>query len=131
MTFLRTTLIVLLLHLIAHAQPAVTAADAWVAESAADATAAAYLTITNPTMYDIYLVKVTSDVAGTIEFREGDKTLKEITVPSYGYAELTATGPHLLLMDLRKPLQAGENVTLTLLTDGGITIVITAVVKAR
>jgi periplasmic copper chaperone A len=131
MTFLRTSLVVLLLNLIVHAQPAVTASDAWIAESAADATAAAYVTITNPTMYDIYLVTVTSDVAGKIEFREGEKTLKEITVPSFGFAELTAAGPHLLLMDLKKALKAGENITLTIVTDGGITLVIPAVVKAR
>lgn len=128
---MRTTLVVLLLNLIVHAQPAITASDAWIAESAADATAAAYLSITNPTMYDIYVVKVTCDVAGKIEFREGDKTLKEITVPSYGFAELNAAGPHLMLRDLKKALKAGENVTLTLMTDGGITVVTMAVVKAR
>lgn len=129
MMFLRTSLFVLSLNLIGHTQPAVTASDAWIAEPAAGAPAAAYVTITNPTMYDIYLVKVTSDVAGTIEFREGGKTLKEITVPSFGFAELTAAGPHLLLMDLKKVLKAGENITLTILTDGGITLVTTAVVK--
>lgn len=131
MTFLRTTVVVLLLNLIVHAQPAITASDAWITESAADATAAAYVTINNSTAYDIYLDTVTSDVAGKIEFREGEKTLKVITVPSFGFAELTATGPHLLLMDLKKPLKAGESVTLTLTTDGGITLVIPAVVKAR
>jgi copper(I)-binding protein len=127
---MRTFLLVLSLNLIAHAQPAVTASDAWVAQSAADATAAAYLTINNPTMYDIYLVQVTSEVAGKVELRQGEKTLKEITVPSFGFAELTAAGPHLMLMELKKPLKAGENITLTLVTDGGITLVTTAVVKA-
>jgi copper(I)-binding protein len=123
------TTLLFLLSLV-FAQPAVTAEGAWIAESAADATAAAYVTITNPTMYDIYLVQVTSDVAGKIEFREGEKTLKHITVPSFGSAELTAAGPHLMLMDLKKALKAGENITLTLVTDGGITLVTTAVVKA-
>ena len=124
------TLLLFLLSL-GFAQPAVTASDAWIAESAADATAAAYVTLTNSTAYDIYVDKVTSDVAGKIEFRDGEKTVKVITVPSFGLAELTAAGPHLLLMDLKKPLKAGENVTLTLTTDGGITLVIPAVVKPR
>ena len=128
---MRTFLVVLLLNLIVHAQPAITASDGWIAESAPDGTAAAYLSISNPTMYDIYVVKATSDAAGKIELRDGDKAVKEITVPSYGSAELTATGPHVMLMDLKNALKAGENVTLTLMTDGGVTVVTTAVVKAR
>ena len=113
------------------AQPAITASDAWITEPAADGTAAAYLSISNPTMYDIYVVTATSDAAGKIELRDGDKPVKEITVPSYGFAEFKAGGPHLMLMDLKQALKAGENVTLTLLTDGGVTLVTTAVVKAR
>lgn len=131
MMFLRISLVVLLLNLIVHAQPAVTASEAWVTESAVDSTAAAYLSISNPTMYDIYVVEVTSDAAGKIELRDGGKPVKEITVPSYGSTELKAAGPHLLLMDLKKALKAGENVTLTLMTDGGVTIVTTALVKPR
>ncbi|MDO8679319.1 MAG: copper chaperone PCu(A)C [Acidobacteriota bacterium] len=128
---MRTFLVALLLNLIVHAQPAITASDAWIAESGADGTAAAYLSISNPTMYDIYVVKATSEAAGKIELRDGDKSAKDITVPSYGSLELTAAGPHLMLMDVKQALKAGENVTLTLMTDGGVTIVTTAVVKAR
>lgn len=131
MTFLRTSLVVLLLNLIVHAQPSITASDAWVTETAAGGTAVAGLTITNPTMYDIYVVEVTCDTAGKIELRDGDKAVKVITVPSFGFVELTAAGPHLALTDLKRALKAGENVTLTLMTDGGITVVTTAVVKAR
>ncbi len=131
MTFLRTALVVALLNATAHAQPALTASDAWITESAADGTAAAYLSISNPTMYDIYVISATSDVAGKIELRQGDKTVKEITVPSFGFAELKAGGPHLVLMDLKGALKAGENVLLTLMTDGGIIVVATAVVKPR
>jgi len=82
-------------------------------------------------MYDIYVVKATSDAAGTIELRDGGKSVKEITVPSFGFAELTASGSHLVLTELKQALKVGENVTLTLMTDGGITVVTTAVVKAR
>ena len=131
MIFLRTTLVVLSLNLIVHAQPAITAADAWIVEAPAGGSAALSVVINNPTMYDIYVVKVTTDAAGKIELRDGDKAVKEITVPSYGSAELTATGPHVMLMDLKNALKAGENVTLTLMTDGGVTVVTTAVVKAR
>lgn len=124
------TMLLLLLSLVL-AQPAITVADAWIAEAAAGGTAAVSLTINNPTMYDIYVVKATSDAAGTIELRDGGKPVKEITVPSFGFAELTASGPHLVLTELKQTLKVGENVTLTLMTDGGITVVTTAVVKAR
>jgi periplasmic copper chaperone A len=130
MTCLRTSLIVLSLNLIALAQPSITAADAWVSEAAAGGTAVAGLTITNPTMYDIYIVAATSDAAGKVELREGDKAVKHITVPSFGFVELTAAGPHVVLMDLKSALKAGGKVTLTLETDGGVTVVTTAVVKA-
>ena len=128
---MRTILVALLLNLIVHAQPAVTASDAWITESAADGTAAAYLSISNPTMYDIYVVEATSAAAGKIELRSRDKPAKELTVPAYGSLELTPEGPHLLLMDVKKALKAGDYVTLTLMTDGGVTIVTSAVVKAR
>lgn len=130
MTILRTSLVVLLLNLIVHAQPTITAADAWVTEAAAGGTAVAGMTLTNPTMYDIYVDEVKSDAAGKIELREGDKTVKVITVPAFGFAELKASGPHLMLMDVKKALKAGETVTLTLSTDGGVSVVTTAVVKA-
>jgi len=123
-------LVVLLLNLIVHAQPSITASDAWVTETAAGGTAVAGLTLTNPTMYDIYVEEVTSDAAGKIELREGDKAVKVITVPAFGFAELKAAGPHLMLMDVKKALKAGETVTLTLSTDGGVSVVTTAVVKA-
>lgn len=121
----------LLLWSLVFAQPAVTASDAWIPESTAGNTAAAYLSISNPTMYDIYVVSATSDAAGKVELRDGDKTVKDITVPSYGSSELKAGGPHLMLMDVKRALKAGDNVTLTLMTDVGITVVTTAVVKAR
>ena len=112
------------------AQPAVTASDAWVTESAMDRQVAeAYLSINNPTMYDIYVVKATSDVAGKIEFRNGDKALKEITVPAYGSIELAPNGTVLSLLDLKKPLRLGDTVELVLTTDGGIDLTLSAIVR--
>ena len=116
-------------------QPAITASDAWVAEptAAGQTTAAAYLTVNNPTMYDIYLVSATTDAAAKIEFREGEgtavKAVKDITVPSFGYAELKAGGVFLMLSDLKRPLNAGDTISLTVTTDGGIALVIAAAVK--
>ena len=121
--------IVFLLGAAALAQPAIMASDAWVTESAADGTAAAYVVISNPTMYDIYIMSATSDAAGKVELRDGDKAAREITVASFGSATLEAGGAFLRLSELKRPLKAGDTIQLTLETDGGVTLVTTAVVK--
>ena len=131
MMIVHAVLIALLLVAAPAAQaPAVTASDAWVTESTADGTAAAYVLIGNPTMYDVYVVSATSDAAGKVELRDGDKAVKEITVSAYGSAALEAGGAFLRLSELKRPLKAGDTIELTLVTDGGITLVTTAVVKA-
>ena len=128
MTFLRTALIALLLFLPLHAQPAITASDAWIAEPV-DGAASAYLTIHNPTMYDIYVVSATSNAAGKIELRDSGKTVKNLTVPAYGWLELKPDGPHLRLVDLKKMPQVGTTVDLTIETDGGVTMKVSGPVK--
>jgi copper(I)-binding protein len=127
MTFLRTALLAGLLFL----QPAVTASDAWVAEPASGATtAAAYVAVSNPTMYDIYIDSASSDAAGKIELREGTASAKTLTVPSYGSLEMKPGGSSLMLADLKHALKAGEKVNLTLQTDGGITLTASAEVRS-
>jgi len=114
------------------AQPAVTMSDAWVPLPAAGATSTAlYATIENPTMYDVYVVSGTSEVAATVELRDGDKPVKDFTVASFGSLELKAGGPHVLLGGLKRTLKDGETIELTLTTDGGLAIKAAAVVKAR
>ena len=93
------------------AQPAPTAADASVV--VAGATASVYLVINNPTMYDIYVVSAASPAAGKVELYSGDKPASDLTVPSYGALEL----------------KAGESITVTMMTDGGVSIVAVAAVK--
>lgn len=113
------------------AQPAVTMSDAWMPPPAAGATSTTlYATIENPTMYDVYVVSGTSEVAATVELRDGDKVVKDLTVASFGSLELKAGGPHVLLGDLKRALKAGETIEVTLTTDGGLAITAGAVVKA-
>lgn len=128
MTFLRTALIVLSLNLTGYAQPNPTASDAW-ASAAADGAVALYATINNPSMYDVYLTSATSDAAGKIELMSGDKPVSSITVPAYGSAELKPGGPYVRLSELKSAVKAGDEVKLTVLTDGGVAIAIAAVVK--
>jgi len=117
----------MLLNLPALAQTTPTASDATVVPSGA--AASVYLVINNPTMYDIYVMSATSDVAGKVELYSADKPVDNLTVAAYGSLTLKAGGMFLRLSDLKRELKAGESITVTLVTDGGVTIVATAAVK--
>lgn len=128
MMFLRTTVVLVLLNLIVYAQKDLTASDAWAA-TPANGSVAVYATINNPTMYDVYLVSGKSESAGKVELFSGDKPVPTITVPAYGSAELTPGAAFVRLSELKKELKAGDQLTLTVETDGGIAIAIAAIVK--
>ena len=114
-----------------------TASEAWVKLPASGETQAkAFANIENPTMYDIYITSATADVAGKVELRDAGqsgearlKPLEFIAVPAYGSAYMGPNGAHLALLDLKRPLNAGDTVTLILKTDGGATLPVTATVK--
>jgi copper(I)-binding protein len=89
---------------------------------------ALYAMLTNPTMYDAYVQSGTSD-AGKVELREGDKAASNITIPAYGSVELKAGGPFVMVSELKSQPKAGDTINLKLMTDGGVAIAITAVVK--
>jgi copper(I)-binding protein len=116
----------------AQAGPA--ASDAWVAEPQPGATSAdAFAVVENPTMYEVYIVSVTTDAAGAAEIVDGPadaaRAVRELAVPAYGRAELKPGAVRIRLKDLKKPLKAGDSVALTLTTDGGAVIKVTAPVK--
>ena len=120
--------------LVGRAQAQAAATGAWVLEPAAGATStSAYAVIENPSMYEIYVVSVTTDSAGTADVvtgpAEAPKPMPELSVPAYGQTELKPGGVHIRLKDLKAPLKAGDSVELTLTTDGGVTIKVTAPVK--
>lgn len=89
---------------------------------------AIYATLSNPTMYDVYVQSGKSD-AGKVELREGDKPASNITIPSFGSVELKAGGPYVLLTELKGQPKAGDPIKVTLQTDGGVAIAIAAIVK--
>lgn len=132
-------LIIFLAAMSAHAllekQP-VTASAAWVkAPTSGSDTAEAFVVVSNPTMYDVYLVSVAADLAGEATFRQaqpggaGSAEVKEVTAPAYGKVELTASGAHISLAKLKRPLKAGDTVQLTLTTDSGVALQVAAPVK--
>lgn len=118
------------------AQPAPTAVSAWVAAPAAGATTtSAFVEISNPTMYEIYITGATSDVAAKVELRAGaaggaePAVVPEFPVPAYGGTQAAASAPHLRLVGISRPLAAGDTVQLTLTTDGGATLKVAAPVR--
>jgi copper(I)-binding protein len=104
----------------------------WVKLPAAGTTEAqAYLVVDNPTQYDVFLQKASSDAAGVVEFRTAGKPepLTFVTVTAYESLEMSAKGTYLLLRDLKKPLTAGGTVPISVTTDRGTPLTIEAVVK--
>ena len=95
----------------------------------AGATASVYVVINNPTMYDIYVMSATSDAAAKVELYSADKPVDNMTVAAYGSLTLKAGGMCLRLSDMKRELKAGESITVTMMTDGGVAIAATAVVK--
>jgi len=116
-------------------QKAVSASDAWIKLPAAgDTTTTAFAVIDNPTMYDVYLVSASSAIAGDVMFGDAstagkDTPVKEITAPAYGKTELNPKGVHLILKGLKRPLTAGETVSITVVTDSGAAIGLSATVR--
>lgn len=127
MTFLRTALVFVLLNLTILAQGKNPDASD-VSAAIVPGGVAIYAMLTNPTMYDAYVQSGTSE-AGTVELREGDKPTGNITIPAFGSVELTAGGPFVLVTELKGQPKAGDAITVKLMTDGGVAIAITAVVK--
>jgi periplasmic copper chaperone A len=116
------------------AQAPISASGGWVMAPAAGATStSAYAVIENPSMYEIYVVGVTSDASASAEVADGPaeatKAVKELAVPAYGRAELKPGGTHIRLKELKKPLKPGDSVELTLTTDSGTILKVTAPVK--
>jgi hypothetical protein len=120
------------------AQAPVTASDAWVREPVAGRpVTAAYVVLENPGTADVHIVSAAADVAGTVELHEmvrsGDMMkmapVSRITVPAKGRVALQPGGLHLMLFELKRPLEEGDAVQLTLTTDAGATITTRAAVK--
>jgi copper(I)-binding protein len=108
-------------------QKVVTASKAWIkAPAAGETTATAFVVVDNPTMYDVYLMSASTDVAGKVQFQKivGAKAevIESITAPAYDSVELKPDGNQILLMDLKRPLNPGDKVRITLTTDNFATI---------
>lgn len=112
--------------------------DPWV-KATDESMTAAFGTLINDTDTEITVVGATSDVAGRVELHEvvsdgaGGMLMQPkeggFTIPAGGAHELAAGGDHIMLMDLTRPLEAGEDVHVTLELSDGSTFEIHALVK--
>ncbi len=127
MTFLRTAVACVLLNLPLLAQPNPTASDA--SAQISGGTVSVYATINNPSMYDVFIVAAKSDASAKVELINVDKPVTSITVPAYGSAELKPGAMFVRLSELKDGLKAGDEVKVTLETDGGVSIEIAEIIK--
>ncbi len=116
----------------------VTISDQW-ASSAESGMAAVFGTFTNTGHHAAHIVSGSSPAAGRVEIHEvvpdegGSMAMRPkdggVTVPAGGTHELVPGGDHLMLMDLREPLQPGADVALTVTFEDGSTLPVTAQVR--
>ena len=119
------------------AAPAITARDPWV-KTAASGMTAAFVTLENSSSNADVLVSASTSVAGMVQLHEmvmqdGQMVMQEkkdgIAVPAKGDAVLEPGGNHIMLMDLKSPITAGEKVAITLTFKSGATLQIEAAAR--
>ncbi|BCB75347.1 hypothetical protein GCM10022251_32980 [Phytohabitans flavus] len=111
--------------------------DMWV-KTASSGMSAAFGMLMNITGTDVTVVKATSTASPMVELHEvatvdGKMVMRPkdggFTIPAGGTHELKPGGDHLMLMDVKTPVTAGTEVTITLTFADGKTMEFTAVGK--
>jgi copper(I)-binding protein len=92
-----------------------------------------YVTIDNPTAYDVSFQTASSDAAEMVDIRAAgqNEALTLLTVPAYESLEMSPKGTYLLLKNLKKPLSEGESVRVTLAPPTGTPLDVDAVVRKQ
>jgi copper(I)-binding protein len=116
----------------------VTVENQW-ASSAETGMAAVFGTFANAGDHEARIVSGESPIAGRVEVHEvapdatGAMTMRPkadgFTVPANGTRELIPGADHLMLMDLKQPLQPGADVSLTVIFEDGSTLPVTAQIR--
>ena len=100
--------------------------DAWAKASDSDMSAV-FGKIMNETGADVKIMSATTSASDMTELHEtvdvdGQSQMQQVsefTVPAGGSLTLEPGGDHIMIMDLKSPVEAGEEVTVTLsLSDG-------------
>jgi copper(I)-binding protein len=121
----------------AAAECALTVADPWVKAQDTDMTGA-FGIIANSSDADITITSASSPSAGKMEIHEvvdqdGEMVMQPkaggLVVPAGGSAELKPGADHLMLMELPAPIEAGDEVEITVVCDTGGAVTWTSVAK--
>jgi copper(I)-binding protein len=118
-------------------QSPLVASNGWVkAPAEGETTALAFVALANGSEHDVYVDAVSTDAALLVRMQKATtgakpQVLEEITAPANGAVTMTADGLHLALVDLQRPLAAGETVTLAFVTHTGAIVTVPAVVQAN
>lgn len=120
-------------------QSALVVSDQWVKAVPADEhMSALFGVLTNNSDQEIRVVSGSTAVAGMVEMHEtvdqgGETVMKEkaggFAIPANGSLTLDPGGDHIMLMDLKQGIKAGETVTLDLRTGDGATVSVSAVAR--
>lgn len=115
----------------------ITVSDAWV-KAAENGMTAAFATLHNDSGAQVQLTAAATPASPMVELHEvvmnnGEMVMKEaaggLTVPASGDLKLEPGGFHIMLMDLPKPIVAGDEVAFTLTCASGATVGFDAQVK--
>ena len=98
---------------------------------------AAFMVLSNSSAVAHQVVSATRPVANTVELHTHTnnngvmemRQIPQIDVPANGKAELAPGGLHIMLIELRQELKAGESVAVTLTFEDGSTTVVDAPIK--
>jgi copper(I)-binding protein len=118
-------------------QSPLVASHAWVkAPADGETTAVAFVALANGSQHDVYVDAVTTDAALLVRMQKATtagetQVLEEITAPANGAVAMAPDGLHLALVDLLRPLAAGETVTLAFITHTGAIVTVPALVQAN
>jgi copper(I)-binding protein len=106
--------------------------DGWVQTEPGNE-AKAFITVTNGTMYDVYLVGASSDAATTVELKQmadgKPVPAKDVAIPSFDRLQMSPKNIFVSLVGLKRTLKTGESVTIVLTTDAGEQLSAAATVK--
>jgi len=114
--------------------------NAWVqAMPPSQTTTAAYMDIANNSAKEVVLVSVSSDVAGSAEIHQMSDMNGMMNMAMTSYLRIPAQikvtlqpgGFHIMLINLKKPLNIGDIVPITLRFEDGSGIVVNAEVKQQ
>ncbi|NJN79746.1 MAG: copper chaperone PCu(A)C [Anaerolineales bacterium] len=111
--------------------------EAWVRNAKQGENGAVYMILHNHTKIDDALLSVSTDVANAVELHLTEVTndvmqmspLESIEIPADAEIEFKSGGHHIMLVDLKKDLNVGDEITITLHFENYQDVIVTVPVK--